>query len=91
MEVKFIEDSQRSPPYMGDGSLQLNDAADEFFDVQAESEYDQTEKFWPSDEMKQSLVNILILRLANSHFVSEIRGFQQKAENNLTFFVFALI
>ncbi|KAL5224761.1 hypothetical protein ABZP36_011400 [Zizania latifolia] len=30
--------------------VQLNDAADEFFDVPDESEYDQRESMWPSDE-----------------------------------------
>ncbi|KAL5231794.1 hypothetical protein ABZP36_030570 [Zizania latifolia] len=30
--------------------VQLNDAADEFFDVPDESEYDQREAMWPSDE-----------------------------------------
>ncbi|KAJ8510670.1 hypothetical protein OPV22_001104 [Ensete ventricosum] len=39
-----------SPKHAGNGSLhQLNDAADEFFDVLTEAEYDQTE-FWPADE-----------------------------------------
>ncbi|CAL9076159.1 unnamed protein product, partial [Musa textilis] len=43
-----------SPKHAGNGSLcQLNDAADEFFDVLTEAEYDQTE-FWPADENMQT-------------------------------------
>ncbi|XP_072960754.1 protein ENHANCED DISEASE RESISTANCE 2-like isoform X2 [Typha angustifolia] len=34
--------------------LQLNDAADEFFDFPEESEYDQREVLWPSDESLHS-------------------------------------
>ncbi|CAD5192606.1 unnamed protein product [Musa acuminata subsp. malaccensis] len=52
----FVEESQMSPPrHPGNGSSnQLNDAADEFFDVLTESEYDQTENYCPSDEGMQS-------------------------------------
>ncbi|RRT48947.1 hypothetical protein B296_00051579, partial [Ensete ventricosum] len=52
-----IEDSadktQRSPTKIAKASgsfLQLNDAADEFFDVINEPEYDETEALWPSEE-----------------------------------------
>ncbi|XP_074573742.1 protein ENHANCED DISEASE RESISTANCE 2-like [Curcuma longa] len=47
-----------SPRYTGGGpggSLDpMNDAADEFFDVLAESDYDLTETLWPCDEALQS-------------------------------------
>ncbi|WOL16732.1 protein ENHANCED DISEASE RESISTANCE 2 isoform X2 [Canna indica] len=48
----FAEESHcPTPGHVSSGSLhQLNDAADEFFDVPAESEYDQAETFWPSNE-----------------------------------------
>ncbi|CAL9752584.1 unnamed protein product, partial [Musa acuminata subsp. burmannicoides] len=52
-----IEDSadetQRSPTKIAKASgsfLQMNDAADEFFDVINEPEYDETEALWPSEE-----------------------------------------
>ncbi|EEE51149.1 hypothetical protein OsJ_31910 [Oryza sativa Japonica Group] len=35
--------------------IQLNDAADEFFDVPDDSEYDQREAMWPSDESTHSV------------------------------------
>ncbi|XP_010906506.1 protein ENHANCED DISEASE RESISTANCE 2 isoform X2 [Elaeis guineensis] len=49
---EFIEGSENSsakPAKTGGSFLQLNDAADEFFDVLDESEYEQTEAMWPSD------------------------------------------
>ncbi|XP_073111374.1 protein ENHANCED DISEASE RESISTANCE 2-like isoform X4 [Elaeis guineensis] len=51
--VDSAEAPQQSPSRHADtnGSfLQLNDAADEFFDVIDESDNDQTESLWPSDE-----------------------------------------
>ncbi|WOL15950.1 protein ENHANCED DISEASE RESISTANCE 2-like [Canna indica] len=52
---RFVEESDMSlPRHSGNESLnQMNDAADEFFDVLPESEYDQTDKFWSSDEIMQ--------------------------------------
>lgn len=63
---EFIEGSEKSPakPAKTGGSfLQLNDAADEFFDVLDESEYEQTEAMWPSDAGMQSQVTLLPLAL----------------------------
>lgn len=39
--------------------VQLNDAADEFFDVPDESEYDQREVVFPSDESTHAVVSLL--------------------------------
>lgn len=54
------EEPQRSPAKFlnaGGSFLQLNDAADEFFDVLDESEYEQSETIWPSNSGMQSQVS----------------------------------
>lgn len=54
------EAPQQSPSRQANTSgsfLQLNDAADEFFDVIDESDNDQTEVLWPSDEGMHSQVS----------------------------------
>ncbi|KAM0944940.1 putative pleckstrin domain, START domain, protein ENHANCED DISEASE RESISTANCE 2 [Dioscorea sansibarensis] len=51
------EEPQRSPAKCvnaGGSFLQLNDAADEFFDILDESEYEQSETLWPSNSGMQS-------------------------------------
>ncbi|CAL9075498.1 unnamed protein product [Musa acuminata var. zebrina] len=60
-EISKSEDSadetQRSPAKntkAGGSFLQLNDAADEFFDVINESEYNEVEALWPSDDGLQT-------------------------------------
>ena len=62
--VDSAEVPQQSPSRQANTSgsfLQLNDAADEFFDVLDESEYEQTEAMWPSDAGMQSQVTFLPL------------------------------
>ncbi|URD98530.1 hypothetical protein MUK42_30373 [Musa troglodytarum] len=62
-EISISEDSadgtQRSPAKnakAGGSFLQLNDAADEFFDVINESEHIEAEALWPSDDGLQTQV-----------------------------------
>jgi hypothetical protein len=47
--------------------VQLNDAADEFFDVPDDSEYDQRDMF-PSDESTHAVVSSLFARSMIEHF-----------------------
>lgn len=70
-ERRHIEDSaavvEASPTKcssLGGSFLQLNDAADEFFDVPEQSEYDLSETSWSSDsgnEMQSQVFSNLIL------------------------------
>lgn len=52
------EGSQSSPKHgsVGGSFLQLNDAADEFFDFPDEPEHDEKEVMWSSDESMHSQV-----------------------------------
>lgn len=53
----LTEESHRFPRDASIGSLnQMNDEDDEFFDV-TDSEYDQTDKYWPFDQSLQSPVS----------------------------------
>jgi len=45
--------------------VQLNDAADEFFDVPDESEYDQREIMFPSDESTHAVVSSFCVCIEN--------------------------
>jgi len=50
--------------------VQLNDAADEFFDVPDESEYDQREVMFPSDESTHASVSSLYLHDQSSMLIT---------------------
>jgi len=50
--------------------VQLNDAADEFFDVPDESEYDQREVMFPSDESTHAWVSSLYLHDQSSMLIT---------------------
>jgi hypothetical protein len=66
-ESKRFEDTEGSlggsNRHLSSGSLvQLNDATDEFFDIPDESEYDQREAMWSSDESTHAAVSYLHLK-----------------------------
>lgn len=51
------QESDTKPASMSGSFLELNDAADEFFDFPDEPEYDKQEDTWPSDSQLQSQVD----------------------------------